>query len=290
MSVRNTNRLQRNTLSVALLSALLLTANAQETTETKPAVAQPTSAASEKKDEATELGAITVTGSRIARDTFNSVSPVQVITREESTLAGFASTASLLQGTAVTGGTAQINDAFGGFVVDGGPGVNTLSLRGLGASRTLILLNGRRVAPAGSRGSVGSADLNVLPNAMIDHVEVLKDGASSIYGSDAVAGVVNIITKSKLNELTVEAQYNVTEDGGGDETRYSLVWGQTGDRYDISASFEAYDRNELTLGDREWTKCNTDYRRNLAIGDFWGSADTIDPLTGKPKCYPITST
>src|SRR5207342_2163236 len=91
MSVRNTNRLQRNTLSVALLSALLLTANAQETTETKPAVAQPTSAASEKKDEATELGAITVTGSRIARDTFNSVSPVQVITREESTLAGFAS-------------------------------------------------------------------------------------------------------------------------------------------------------------------------------------------------------
>jgi outer membrane cobalamin receptor len=146
MSVRNTNRLQRNTLSVALLSALLLTANAamaQETTEDKPTDAQ--ASADSEKDQAVELGAITVTGSRIARDTFNSVSPVQVITREESTLAGFTSTAGILQGTAVTGGAAQINNSFGGFVVDGGPGVNTLSLRGLGASRTLILLNGRRV-------------------------------------------------------------------------------------------------------------------------------------------------
>jgi iron complex outermembrane recepter protein len=291
MSVRNTNRLQRNSLSVALLSALLLTANAamaQETTEAKPADAPTTEG--QKNDEAVELGAITVTGSRIARDTFNSVSPVQVITREESTLAGFSSTASILQGTSVTGGAAQINNAFGGFVVDGGPGVNTLSLRGLGASRSLILLNGRRVSPAGARGSVGSADLNVLPNAMIDHIEILKDGASSIYGSDAVGGVVNIITRQKVDELTVEAQYNVTEEGGGDQTRYSLVWGQTGDRYDLSASFEAYDRNELTLGDRDWTRCNTDYRRNLAIGDFWGSGDTIDPVTGKPKCYPITGT
>ncbi|GAB3353221.1 TonB-dependent receptor plug domain-containing protein [Lysobacter tyrosinilyticus] len=291
MSASNTGRLQRNTLSVALMSALLFSANvamAQEAEAT--ADAQATKAEAEKKEDTTELGAVVVTGSRIARDTFNSVSPVQVITREETTLAGFTSTAGILQGTAVTGGTAQINNAFGGFVVDGGPGVNTLSLRGLGASRTLILLNGRRVSPAGSRGSVGSADLNVLPNAMIDHIEVLKDGASSIYGSDAVAGVVNIITRKKVDGITVEGQYNVTEDGGGDQTRYSIVWGQGGDRYDLSASFEAYDRNELTLGDRDWTRCNTDYRRNLANGDFWGSGDTIDPLTGKPKCYPITGT
>jgi outer membrane receptor protein involved in Fe transport len=289
MSASNTHRLQRNALSVALMSALLFSANIAMAQEAQATSDDQATTEAEKKD-ATELEAITVTGSRIARDTFNSVSPVQVITREETTLAGFASTANILQGNSVTGGTAQINNAFGGFVVDGGPGVNTLSLRGLGASRTLILLNGRRVSPAGSRGSVGSADLNVLPNAMIDHIEVLKDGASSIYGSDAVAGVVNIITRKKVDGLTAEAQYNVTEDGGGDQTRYSLVWGKGGDRYDLSASFEAYDRNELTLGDRDWTRCNTDLRRNLAIGDFWGSGDTIDPLTGKPKCYPITGT
>src|SRR5688572_15823569 len=74
---------------------------------------------------------ITVTGSRIRRDAFNSVSPVQVITREEVTIAGFSSTTEALQSTAVTTGAAQINEAFGGFVTDGGPGANTLSLRGL---------------------------------------------------------------------------------------------------------------------------------------------------------------
>ncbi len=84
-------------------------------------------------------------------------------------------------------------------------GVNTLSLRGLGATRTLILLNGRRIAPAGTRGQVGAADLNVLPNAILDRIEVLNTGASSIYGSDAVAGVVNIVTLSKFNGLAVEA-------------------------------------------------------------------------------------
>src|SRR5690606_19288510 len=129
-----------------------------------------------------------------------------------------------------TGGSSQINNSYGGYVVNGDPGVNTLSLRGLGATRTLLLLNGRRVSPAGSRGAVGSADLNVLPNIMIDHIEILKDGASSIYGSDAVAGVVNIVTKPRVDGLTVEFQRNSTQHGGGDETRGSIMGGKTGDR------------------------------------------------------------
>src|SRR5262245_4411874 len=99
---------------------------------------------------------VVVTGSRIRRDTFNSPSPVQVITREEVTSAGFSSTTEALQGNAVTTGGAQVNNAFGGFVTAGGPGANTLSLRGLGPSRTLVLINGRRVAPSGTRGAVGS--------------------------------------------------------------------------------------------------------------------------------------
>ena len=99
--------------------------------------------------------AIVVVGSRLRRDEFNTADSVQVITRKESTQAGFISTAEVLQSTAVTGGTSQINDSYGGFVVNGGPGVNTISLRGLGATRTLVLMNGRRVAPSGSRGAVG---------------------------------------------------------------------------------------------------------------------------------------
>ncbi|HEY9182560.1 MAG TPA: TonB-dependent receptor plug domain-containing protein, partial [Gammaproteobacteria bacterium] len=185
---------------------------------------------------------VVVTGSRIRRDTFNSPSPVQVITRDEVLAAGFNSTTEALQSTAVTTGAAQVNNAFGGFVTDGGPGANTLSLRGLGAGRTLVLINGRRVSPAGTRGAVGSADLNVLPNAMISHVEVLRDGASSIYGSDAIAGVVNVVTLDQLDGVTFEAQHNGPLDGGGEQTRVSIVGGLSGERWSFGGSLEFYDR------------------------------------------------
>ena len=99
---------------------------------------------------------IVVVGSRVRRTTYNSASPVQVITREETTLAGYASTTEALQGTSVTGGSAQINNAFGGFVTNGGPGANTVGLRGLGPGRTLILINGRRVSPAWVAGAMAT--------------------------------------------------------------------------------------------------------------------------------------
>ena len=169
----------------------------------------------EKKD---DIEQVIVTGSHIRKDEYTSASPIQVITREQSVLAGLATTTETLQGSTVSGGGNQINNYFGGFVTDGGPGANTLSLRGLGAVRTLVLLNGRRLAPAGTRGSVGSADLNVLPSAMVERIEILKDGASSIYGSDAVAGVVNIITRKGVNDFTIEGEQISTTGSGGNQT------------------------------------------------------------------------
>ncbi|MFC5372678.1 TonB-dependent receptor domain-containing protein [Brevundimonas faecalis] len=235
-------------------------------------------------DQATQVEEVVVVGSRLRRDNYNSPSPVQVVTRDEATLAGFASTTEVLQGTAVTGGASQINNAYGGFVTNGGPGANTLSLRGLGAERTLVLLNGRRVAPAGSRGSVGSADLNVLPSSMVERVEVLKDGASSVYGSDAVAGVVNIITRNNIDGVSIEGQYNAPTDanGAGTSSRLSIVAGTSGDRWHLSGSVERYSRSELRLKDRNFTRCNID--------GFTNGQDFIDPLTGRSKCYPITDT
>lgn len=282
----NRKSLSRNPLSFALATAMVFAA--------APAFAQDNSSSqtpeeAAAKARATNFDTVTVTGSRISRDVFNSVSPVQVITREETTLAGFQSTAGVLQSTAITAGSAQINNAYGGYVTNGGPGANTVGLRGLGPTRTLILMNGRRIAPAGARGSVGAADLNVLPDAIIDRVEVLKDGASSVYGSDAVAGVINIITKSKIDGVTFEARQTATEGGGGEERRYAIVAGETGSAGHISGSYEYYKRDALSLNDRDWTRCNTDYRR-AATGGPWGSGDTIDPLTGQPKCYPITGT
>lgn len=236
------------------------------------------------QDGSAQVEDIVVIGSRIRRDNYNAPSPTQVVTREEATLQGFASTTEALQSTAVTGGTSQINNAYGGYVTDGGPGANTIGLRGMSPSRTLVLLNGRRVSPAGSRGSVGAADLNVLPTAMIDRVEVLRDGASSVYGSDAVAGVVNIQTRQNFEGLVFEGQRNepLEANGAGGSTRLSLTAGVRGDRWRAAGSIERYERDELTLRDREFTRCQTDGFRN--------GQDYIDPLTGQSKCYPVTTT
>jgi len=249
-----------------------------------PAIAQTSPPAAEAQS-----AEIVISGSRIKRDNFSSVSPLQIIRNDDSAIAGFTSTAEILQGTAITGGQAQINNAFGGFVTDGGPGANTVGLRGFAPTRSLVLLNGRRIAPSGTRGSVGAADLNVLPASIVDRIEVLKDGASSIYGSDAVAGVINIITKKNLSGFTGELRLTKPSDGG-DERRAALVYGFVSDRANFSASYEYSERTNLTLGDRDWTQCNTDYRRTSANGVVgeWGSFDFVDPATGKPKCYPIS--
>ena len=229
---------------------------------------------------------IVVTGSRIRRDEYSSASLVQVITHDETTVAGFNSSAEALQSTAVTGGTEQINNAFGGFVTNGGPGANTISLRGLGATRTLVLLNGRRLSPAGSRGSVGSADLNTIPNLVISHYEILKDGASSIYGSDAVGGVVNIITRSKLDGIEFTGGASVPEVGAGTELNAGVVFGKTGDNWNITGSLEYYERTELTRGDRGFTRCQT--QGYLNPPDLTrDSGSWIDPRTGQPQCYTI---
>src|SRR5690606_15554593 len=258
--------------STVLVSAMALTA---------PAMAQTAPTANQ---DVTTVDEIVVVGSRIRRDNYNAPSPTQVVTREEATLQGFASTTEALQSTAVTGGTSQINNSYGGYVTNGGPGANTIGLRGMGPSRTLVLLNGRRVSPAGSRGSVGAADLNVLPTAMIDRVEVLRDGASSVYGSDAVAGVVNIQTRKNFEGLVFEAQSNLPMEanGNGGSNRLSLTAGARGGRWRAAGSVERYERDELTLRDREFTRCQTDGFRN--------DKDYIDPLTGASKCYPLTTT
>ena len=241
------------------------------------------------QEESADANAIVVTGSRIRRDTFNSASPITVITRDDSTRAGFNSTTEILQSSGVTAGARQIDNTFGGYVVDGGPGVNTLSLRGLGATRSLILLNGRRIAPSGTRGAVGAADLNVLPNAIVERIEVLKDGASSIYGSDAVAGVVNIITNKKTEGLTLEGGVTVPEVGSGVTQRIAVVGGYSSDRFNFAGAFEFFKRTNMTLADQPWARCQTEYLRSAA-GQPWGSGDFIDPLTGAAKCYPTGAT
>jgi iron complex outermembrane recepter protein len=254
---------------------------AQSTADPSPTPPAPPPAADDDVKE------VVIIGSRIRRTTFESPAPIKVITREEVTAAGFNSTTELLQSTATTSGSSQINNAYGNYVTDGGPGANTVSLRGLGASRTLVLINGRRLAPAGTRGAVGSVDLNVLPNAMVERVEVLRDGASSVYGSDAIGGVVNVITMEQVEGITLEGDVSIPTEGEGEETRFSISGGKSDDGWRMSGSFDYYDRKELALKDRGWTRCAIDGLRDPETGE---SYDYIDPKTGKPKCATISGT
>ncbi|MDR2215140.1 MAG: TonB-dependent receptor [Nevskiaceae bacterium] len=273
----------KHPVSTTALGALLLAGAGGVAWSADAAAPNPEAQAEEPEG----LGEVVVVGSRIRRTTFDSPAPLVVITRDDVNSAGFSSITEALQSTGVTNGGAQINNAFGGYVTDGGPGANTLSMRNLGAGRTLVLINGRRVAPSGTRGAVGSADLNVLPNAIVNRVEVLRDGASSVYGSDAIAGVVNVVTDTNIEGLTFEGRYTAPQGIGGDETRLSVVGGLSGDRWRFSASAEYYQRQDLTLADRAWTRCNTDQFSDPETGEV---LDFIDPLTGEPKCYPITGT
>jgi iron complex outermembrane receptor protein len=249
--------------------------------------------------EETEVEQIVITGSRIKRDEFTSAAPVQVVTRERTVLEGLTDQAEVIQSTSTAAGSGQINSTFTGFVVDGGPGVNTVSLRGLGAQRSLVLLNGRRLPPAGVGGQVGAVDLNILPNSIVQRVEILKDGASSIYGSDAVAGVVNVITRQRLEGGTLGVVSN-SASGGGDEYQVDAGYGWVFDRGALSISAEFYRREELTYGDRSFLSCAEDYTfaaaastlpapggyaiapRALSAGD---RSDIIDPRTGNFKCF-----
>ena len=219
-------------------------------TPAEAAPAAPADVASAGTDDA-----IVVTGSRIRRDEFTTAEPLTVITAEEITQAGFNSATDALQSNAVTQGAGQINNYYSGFVVDGGTGANTLGLRNLGPARTLVLLNGRRLSPAGTRGSVLAADLNVLPTAIIDRIEILKAGASSVYGSDAIAGVVNIITDKKLRGVRLEAQVNIPQIGAGLDRRVAATFGFGTDRLNLIGSIEYRKRNGIRLNDVDFTKC-----------------------------------
>lgn len=300
MSMRTANRLAILCWVAASVVAwagagLASAADAPADVAKKPVAAADADAAAKAKAEAdaaakkaaapARVEEIIITGSHIRKDEYSSASPIQVIKKDESVLAGLTTTTEVLQGSTVTGGSNQINNYFGGYVTDGGPGANTLSLRGLGAVRTLILLNGRRLAPSGTRGSVGSADLNVLPSAMVDRIEILKDGASSVYGSDAVAGVVNIITRKGIKDWTIEGTRENTDEGGGDITKLSIVGGHTWDRLDISGSFEFDDRQELKIGQRNWASCPTQALIDPVTGQY-AAGSILDP-SGQPRCFPV---
>ena len=210
-------------LASALIIAVSAGANAQETPaapQPEAPVPQPAETAPVEPADAASASArrnaeesITVTGSRIRRKDLTTAAPVTVITKDQLVSSGKISIGDFLQSLPEQG------NAINTQVNNGGSGATRVSLRGLGTARTLVLVNGRRFVPGGS-GADASVDLNSIPTAVIERVEVLKDGASAVYGSDAIAGVVNIITRRKMKGAEVAAYAGTS--GHGDGTTYDL--------------------------------------------------------------------
>jgi iron complex outermembrane receptor protein len=231
-----------------------------------------------------DKNAIVVTGTRLRRPEFTSPDPVLRIDPELSKKSGLTDTADMLQSSPIAAGSTQITSAISSnFVTNGGPGSETIDLRGLGANRTLVVLNGRRAGPAGVRGGVSSFDLNVLPQSIVKFVDIEKTGASPVYGSDAVAGVVNLITKTDFNGLQIDGFANVPTKKGGEVFSGSVLWGKANDRGHIMVALDYYKQNELARGDRGYLNCPEAY----IFKKGGGRADLIDPRTGKYHCEDL---
>ncbi len=169
------------------------------------------------------LPSVVVTGSRISRVNSEGPSPVTVIRSEDLDRLGYKNVADALGNLTENTGFTQGEDYGNTFT----PAANAISLRGLGPNHTLVLVNGRRVAdyPTAYEGSVNFVNIANIPSALIDRIEVLSGGASSVYGSDAIAGVVNIVLKKRVDGVTVNLRAGGTQRGGGENARAQVSGG-----------------------------------------------------------------
>lgn len=248
---------------LASVSALLFGAGSQvgalaqtdaqsDGVETEETVAE---AASGAKDQ------IIVTGSRLEQTALTADNPVRVINSEQIKLSGFTDIADVLDQTPGL----TIGPDNGGGANSSRPGLQTISLRGLGPERTLTLINGRRQVP----GVIGTAavDISTIPSSLVDRIEVVTGGGSSVYGTDAVAGVVNVITKTDFDGLDLSTTYRVTGEGDGETFQGSIVAGKNfnDDRGNVTVAFEYTKNNPALLENREFAE---DFTFDFGAGAF----------------------
>lgn len=222
----------KHTIGFLILSTLL-------------AFAMPSVAA----DDDEEIEEIVVTGSYLKRSAQDSPSPLSVVTSADIEDLGAADFAEVVASMPWSSGSQTRAATFQGEGADGRANVN---LRNLGAGATLPLVNGRRQVPSFYNGR-GNASTNInalIPNIAIERIEIVKDGASALYGSDAIAGVVNMITKKTFEGFDVSYQYTVDEETSeGAANQMSMIWGVQGDRGGIVASASFLNRDEIRTSD-----------------------------------------
>ena len=205
-----------------------------------------------------EVDTVVVTGSRIRQDPLNQPAPLVTVDDAAIAKSGLTGVGDLLQRLPVSGG--GLNTKFNtsgniGFPPDGGgvgAGAATADLRHLGTKRTLVLVDGIRWVNESSASGVSAAtDLNTIPVSIIDHIEVLQDGASAIYGSDAIAGVINIITKKQFEGIEFSAYGGGYDEGDGDTTQFNISGGTSSEATRAFFGVSYVEQNRVSSGDRE---------------------------------------
>jgi outer membrane receptor protein involved in Fe transport len=213
--------------------------------------------------EAVQLEEVVVTGSRIKRKDLTTAAPVSVINKEQMVTSGKISLGDFLQSIPEQGNTvnAQVNNGNDGSVL--------VSLRSLGASRTLVLVNGRRAV------GDGGVDLGSIPVAAVERIEVLKDGASAVYGSDAVAGVVNIILKKRMNGTEVSAFTSSSSRGDAQTHDFSAMTGTGSDKGNILFSLGYQQSGSLLARDRNFSQETGSYNFGTGQITYSGNSGTF---------------
>lgn len=203
---------------------------------------------------AAELERVTVTGTRVGRLDIETMSPTSVISREDMEAEGISTAFDLLS-RIPSASTGSFSEA-GNEADSTSPGTAGIGLRELNANATLVLINGRRIAnsPMAESISINFADLNSIPVSAMERVEILKDGASAVYGTDAIAGVVNIITRTDEDGLTVGADYGISAEGDAEESRVYAHWGAEGERMRTTTGVEFSYRDALRMVDRDFSE------------------------------------
>ncbi len=211
-----------------------------------------------------ELEQIVVTGSRIARPDYESASPVVSVSQQLFQQSGSASVDTVINALPqfVPSITSTSNNPSNN-------GQSNIDLRGLGSNRVLVLMDGRRVVPANGTGTV---DLNLLPSSLIQNVEIISGGASAVYGSDAISGVVNFRLNTDFEGLEFDGTYGITEQGDGNEYQGTISAGTkfAGDRGHIMGALSYTERDEVRNGDRKFSEValgfDTDTRTFVPVG------------------------
>ena len=199
------------------------------------------------------LESVRVTGTRLRTEMNDGAYPLSVVEVDQIRQSGKQTLGDFLQELSfVTGSPMSTSTTMRGEGGGLSRGISTVELRGLGAERTLVLFNGRRFVPGGN-GASGVVDVSMFPMAVVERVEIYKAGASVEYGADAVAGVVNVITREQTDGLEIDAQGSISRQGDGQNGLASIAWGRRGDRGSLFLAAEYFRQPSLGKGERDYS-------------------------------------